>query len=112
VTTTISPAGTDRPHHSAVEAHLAERVGSVQVRLADWITTFAGSMWFVYLHAVGFALWMLLVEHDPWPGDPHADPGVAPPAGRGAGRSVGTGIDRRPTVIDRSGKLSRRTWPC
>jgi uncharacterized membrane protein len=67
VTTTISPAGAGRPHHPAVEAHLARRMDSVQVRLADWITTFAGSMWFVYLHAVGFALWMLLVEQDPWP---------------------------------------------
>ena len=56
-----------RPHHPAVEAHLARRVDSVQVRIADWITAFAGSMWFVYLHAVGFALWMLLVERDPWP---------------------------------------------
>jgi len=22
---------------------------------------------FVYIHAVGFAVWMLLVEKDPWP---------------------------------------------
>jgi uncharacterized membrane protein len=67
VTTTTSTAITNRPHHPVVEAHLTRRVESLQVRIADWITTFAGSMWFVYLHAVGFALWMVLVEHDPWP---------------------------------------------
>jgi len=67
VTTRTFSSIAGRPHHPAVEAHLARRVDSVQVRIADWITAFAGSMWFVYLHAVGFALWMLLVERDPWP---------------------------------------------
>jgi uncharacterized membrane protein len=54
-------------HHPAVIAHQARRASSVQLRVADAITKFAGSMWFVYLHAVGFALWMLLVEDSPWP---------------------------------------------
>ena len=38
-----------------------------QLRVADAITGFAGSMPFVYLHAAAFACWMLLVESDPWP---------------------------------------------
>lgn len=28
---------------------------------------FAGSMPFVYIHAIVFAVWMLTVESDPWP---------------------------------------------
>ena len=35
--------------------------------MADAITAFAGSMRFVYIHAVVFALWMLFAESDPWP---------------------------------------------
>jgi uncharacterized membrane protein len=57
---------TPRPH-PVVAAQRARRAASVQLRIADAITTFAGSMPFVYLHAVGFALWMLFVESDPWP---------------------------------------------
>jgi uncharacterized membrane protein len=37
------------------------------VRIADLVTAFAGSMPFVYIHAVLFAVWMLLLESDPWP---------------------------------------------
>jgi uncharacterized membrane protein len=44
-----------------------ERAEDVQLRIADWITRFAGSMWFVYFHVVLFAGWMLLVEKSPWP---------------------------------------------
>ena len=54
-------------HHPVVVSHRAERSTSTQVRIADAITAFAGSMKFVYLHAVAFAVWMLLVESDPWP---------------------------------------------
>lgn len=43
------------------------RAASLQLRVADWITKFAGSMTFVYIHAIGFAVWMLLVEKSPWP---------------------------------------------
>ncbi len=39
----------------------------MQLRIADLITKFAGSMNFVYLHAVLFAGWMLFVEKSPWP---------------------------------------------
>jgi uncharacterized membrane protein len=54
-------------HHPAVVAHSAQRASSVQLRVADAITKFAGSMRFVYIHAVGFTLWMLFVESSPWP---------------------------------------------
>src|SRR4249919_3404747 len=46
---------------------LAQRAGSVQVRIADAITAFTGSMFFVYLHGVAFAVWMLVFERSPWP---------------------------------------------
>jgi uncharacterized membrane protein len=62
------PAKTGIPrHHPAVIEHTAKRAASVQLRIADTITKFAGSMWFVYIHAVGFAAWMLFVESSPWP---------------------------------------------
>jgi len=56
-----------RPRHPVVVQRQAERAQDFQLRLADAITKFAGSMGFVYLHAVLFAVWMLLVENDPWP---------------------------------------------
>ena len=46
---------------------LAQRAGSVQLKIADGITTFAGSMPFVYLHAAAFGVWMLVFERSPWP---------------------------------------------
>ena len=54
-------------HHPVVAAHKANRAADTQLRIADAITSFAGSMPFVYIHAVVFALWMLFVESDPWP---------------------------------------------
>ncbi|MBA2555139.1 MAG: DUF1003 domain-containing protein [Geodermatophilaceae bacterium] len=54
-------------HHPALVAHKQRRAADTQLRIADAITAFAGSMPFVYLHAVGFAFWMLLVEANPWP---------------------------------------------
>jgi uncharacterized membrane protein len=54
-------------HHPVVVAHNTHRAADVQLRIADAITGFAGSMRFVYLHAVAFALWMVLIESDPWP---------------------------------------------
>jgi uncharacterized membrane protein len=54
-------------HHPVVIAHKARRRADRQLRVADAITSFAGSMPFVYIHAVAFAFWMLLVESDPWP---------------------------------------------
>lgn len=52
-------------HHPVVIAH--RRGPNAQSRIADAITKFAGSMPFVYIHAVAFALWMTMVENDPWP---------------------------------------------
>jgi len=57
----------DRPHHPVVLEHQAERAASIQLRLADAITAFAGSMQFVYLHIAIFAVWMLFIEKKPWP---------------------------------------------
>jgi uncharacterized membrane protein len=54
-------------HHPAVVAHHQRRAGDVQLRIADAITKFAGSMPFVYIHAVAFALWMVFFEANPWP---------------------------------------------
>jgi uncharacterized membrane protein len=62
-----SEATNTRPHHPVVLAHEAKRAASVQVRIADAITAFAGSMGFVYAHVVVFAVWMLLIESSPWP---------------------------------------------
>lgn len=53
--------------HPVVRAQLVHRSQDLQLRAADKITAFAGSMMFVYLHAISFALWMLFVEGDPWP---------------------------------------------
>jgi uncharacterized membrane protein len=53
--------------HPVVLDQQAQRAQNVQLRIADWITAFAGSMNFVYLHIALFAIWMLLVEKSPWP---------------------------------------------
>src|SRR5207253_3810809 len=53
--------------HPVVVAHRAHRGAHAQLRVADAITAFAGSMRFVYLHALAFAVWMVLFESDPWP---------------------------------------------
>src|SRR4051794_20458079 len=54
-------------HSPVVVAHMEQRARDVQLRIADAITSFAGSMKFVYIHAVLFAVWMLLIERNPWP---------------------------------------------
>ncbi|MGL5930912.1 MAG: DUF1003 domain-containing protein, partial [Dermatophilaceae bacterium] len=62
------PAGRHPSIRHPVVAHEIERrTGDVQLRVADAITRFAGSMTFVYAHVVVFAVWMLLVERSPWP---------------------------------------------
>ena len=61
---------TDRPLrrvHPVTAALLTRRAESVQLKIADGITTFAGSMPFVYIHAVAFGVWMLVFEQSPWP---------------------------------------------
>ena len=54
-------------HHPVVVRINAQRSADLQLRLADRITAFAGSMNFVYLHAAIFAAWMLFFEKSPWP---------------------------------------------
>lgn len=54
-------------HHPAVWEEAKRRNGDFQLRLADRITTFAGSMNFVWIHAALFAVWMLFLERSPWP---------------------------------------------
>ena len=38
--------------------HAEQRGQSIQNRIADRITAFAGSMWFVYIHILWFACWI------------------------------------------------------
>src|SRR5450432_1170350 len=51
-----APVGS--PQHPALVAHAAARAESAQNRIADRVTTFAGSMAFVYLHMLWFAVWI------------------------------------------------------
>ena len=45
----------------------AERKAGLQTRIADGITRFAGSMFFVYVHIVWFALWIVVrIEKFPY----------------------------------------------
>ncbi|WGX95096.1 DUF1003 domain-containing protein [Nocardioides sp. L-11A] len=53
--------------HPGVERYFQRRAEDWQARLADAITALAGSMPFVWIHTVVFAVWMLAVEHSPWP---------------------------------------------
>lgn len=53
--------------HPGMVAEAERRSAQAQLRVADAITAFAGSMNFVYLHAVVFAVWMLVFEKSPWP---------------------------------------------
>ena len=54
-------------HSPVVLAHMEKRAADTQLKMADAITKFAGSMKFVYIHAVVFAVWMLFIEKNPWP---------------------------------------------
>jgi uncharacterized membrane protein len=67
-----APKSPHRPHipprhHPVVVEHAAERAAHLQLRVADRITAFAGSMPFVYVHIAVFATWMLFLESSPWP---------------------------------------------
>jgi uncharacterized membrane protein len=61
--TTLDP---EVQHHPLVTKIIRRRQRDVQLRIADAITAFAGSMNFVYIHAVVFAVWMLVFERSPW----------------------------------------------
>ena len=57
----------DKPMHPALEAHRRKRGESLQNRIADAITKFAGSLTFVYVHIAWFSLWIgLRVEKFPY----------------------------------------------
>jgi uncharacterized membrane protein len=62
-----APQPKSQPHHPVVVAKQAQRAADLQLRIADRITAFAGSMQFVYIHVALFAVWMLFVESRPWP---------------------------------------------
>jgi uncharacterized membrane protein len=53
--------------HPVVTKQRLKRAEDLQLKVADAITAFAGSMPFVYVHIAVFAVWMLLVEKSPWP---------------------------------------------
>ena len=63
----VLPSDSVRPVHPVTAKMMAQRADSLQLKIADRITTFAGSMPFVYIHAVAFAVWMLIFERSPWP---------------------------------------------
>ena len=48
------------PAHPALRKAHDARHESRQLRVADWITSFAGSMPFVYIHVVWFVAWVLI----------------------------------------------------
>ena len=60
-TTTQTPPA----HHPVVSALAKRRAEDLQLRVADKITAFAGSMTFLYLHAVVFAGSMPAIEKSP-----------------------------------------------
>jgi uncharacterized membrane protein len=64
----LSPQAQVRPGPNPVLAHHAQaRAHSVENRIADRITTFAGSMQFVYIHIIWFSCWIGLgVEKYPY----------------------------------------------
>jgi len=61
------PPDTAEPHHPVVTAAAEKRAADIQLKVADAITRFAGSMEFVYLHVLLFGVWMLVIEKIPWP---------------------------------------------
>ena len=63
----MSAADAAVTHHPIVVAKIEKRASDFQLRIADRITAFAGSMKFVYIHAAVFAVWMLVLEKNPWP---------------------------------------------
>jgi uncharacterized membrane protein len=55
---TFVPVKLPPPIHPGLLKHAQKRAQSAQNRVADRITTFAGSMTFVYLHVLWFACWI------------------------------------------------------
>ena len=63
----VKPGTHNHRRSPVVLAHEAQRASDIQLRIADAITSFAGSMPFVYIHAAVFVLWMIFIEKNPWP---------------------------------------------
>jgi uncharacterized membrane protein len=63
----VLPVPLPKPRHPALVDQAEQRARHVQNRLADRITTFAGSMTFVYLHVIWFGCWISFgVERYPY----------------------------------------------
>jgi uncharacterized membrane protein len=62
-----TPTVRSQRHHPAFVELREKRAADIQLKVADAITKFAGSMRFVYVHVVVFAIWMLAIEKSPWP---------------------------------------------
>jgi uncharacterized membrane protein len=63
----IARTHTKPPQHPALLEFAEARAQHVQNRLADAITSFAGSMWFVYIHVAWFTIWIATgVENYPF----------------------------------------------
>ncbi len=64
---TLIPPRQPAPVNPALIRHKQERARDAQNRIADTITRFAGSMTFVYVHIIWFAVWIgSRVEHYPF----------------------------------------------
>lgn len=64
---TVADTSQQSSGHPALLEFRADRAKSLQNRIADAITTFAGSMVFVYIHIAWFAIWIGLgVEKYPF----------------------------------------------
>ncbi len=61
----------DVQHHPVVVKQWEKRAADFQLRMADRITSFAGSMAFVWIHVVIFAVWIVVLgmwlQGDPYP---------------------------------------------
>jgi uncharacterized membrane protein len=63
----MSMATPSKHIHPALEKFAEARARSLQNRIADAVTAFAGSMWFVYIHIAWFGAWIgLRVERYPF----------------------------------------------
>jgi len=54
----------DVPEHPHLKRAADRRAESIQNRIADSITKFAGSMWFIYISLVWFAIWIVFGVED------------------------------------------------
>ena len=54
----LAPRKLSPPVNPALLKHAEQRAQERQNRIADWITAFAGSMAFVYIHVVWFGCWI------------------------------------------------------